>query len=123
MPTPQREPLRRLSRTERAALQRIARSTSERVDQVRRATALLAVGRTGVFLHAAHEAGLGSGMTVADLVTRFNRQGLSAVRIASGRRPQTNLYRQRTRTHRGHRPAGTGPTHRRNSDVVAQYVA
>ena len=55
MPTPQREPLRRLSRTERAALRRIARSTSERVDQVRRASALLAVARTGVFLDAARE--------------------------------------------------------------------
>src|SRR5712692_2506174 len=85
MPTPQREPLRRLSRTERAALQRIARSTSERVDQVRRASALLAVARTGVFLRAAREAGLGSGTTVADLVARFNRHGLAAVRIARGR--------------------------------------
>src|SRR5438094_5300908 len=43
MPTPQREPLRRLSRAERVTLHRIASSTSERVDQVRRATALLAV--------------------------------------------------------------------------------
>src|SRR6476660_3076297 len=58
MPTPQREPLRRLSLAERAALQRIANSTSERVDQVRRATALLAVARTGVFISAAREAGL-----------------------------------------------------------------
>jgi transposase len=85
MPTPQREPLRRLSRTERAALQRIARSTSGRVDQVRRATALLAVARTGVFIQAARTAGLRSGTTVADLVGRFNRHGLAAVRIASGR--------------------------------------
>ena len=85
MPTPQREPLRRLSRTERAALQRIARSTSGRVDQVRRATALLAVARSGVFIQAAREAGLRSGTTVADLVARFNRRGLAAVRIASGR--------------------------------------
>jgi transposase len=85
MPTPQREPLRRLSRTERAALQRIASSTSGRVDQVRRATALLAVARGGVFIHAAHEAGLRSGTTVADLVARFNRHGLAAVQIASGR--------------------------------------
>ena len=85
MPTPQREPLRRLSRAERAALQRIAKSTSERVDQVRRATALLAVARTGVFIHAAREAGLHSGTTVADLVARFNRHGLAAVRIARGR--------------------------------------
>jgi transposase len=85
MPTPQSEPLRRLSRTERTALQRIAKSTSQRVDQVRRATALLAVARTGVFIHAAGEAGLRSGTTVADLVARFNRHGLAAVRIASGR--------------------------------------
>jgi transposase len=46
---------------------------------------LLAVARTGVFLHAAREAGLGSGTTVADLVARFNRHGLAAVRIARGR--------------------------------------
>jgi transposase len=85
MPTPQREPLRRLSRAERAVLQRITTSGSERVDQVRRATALLAVARTGVFIHAAHEAGLHSGTTVADLVARFNRHGLAALRIATGR--------------------------------------
>jgi transposase len=85
MPTPQREPLRRLSRAERAALERIACSLSERADYVRRATALLAVARTGVFIQAAREAGLHSGTTVADLVARFNRVGLAAVRIAPGR--------------------------------------
>jgi transposase len=52
---------------------------------VRRATALLAVARTGVFIHAAHEAGLHSGTTVADLVARFNRHGLAALWIATGR--------------------------------------
>src|SRR6476661_1953367 len=85
MPTPQREPLRRLSRAERAALQRIVHSRSERVDRVRRATALLAVARTGVFIQAAREAGLHSGTSVADLVARFNRVGLAAVSIAPGR--------------------------------------
>src|SRR6266542_5587495 len=85
MPTPQREPLRRLSRAEWAVLQRITASGSERVDQVRRATAVLAVARTGVFIHAAREAGLRSGTTVADLVARFNRHGLAALRIAMGR--------------------------------------
>ena len=84
-PTPQREPLRRLSRTDRAALQRISTSRSVRIDEVRRATALLAVARTGVFIHAAREAGLRSGTTVADLVARFNRHGLAAVCVASGR--------------------------------------
>ena len=78
MSTPQREPLRRLSRAERAALQRIAKSSSERVDQVRRASALLAVARTGVFIRAAREAGLRSGTTVADLVARLGQEVLEA---------------------------------------------
>src|SRR5260370_30911913 len=85
MPTPQREPVRKLSRNERTALERIGRRKNERVDVVRRANALLAVARTGVFSHAAHESGLHSGTTVADLVARFNRHGLAALRIATGR--------------------------------------
>jgi transposase len=85
MPIPQREPLRRLSRTERMALERIVRRSSERMDVVRRASALLAVARSGVFIQAAREAGLRSGTTVADLVARFNRHGMAALRIASGR--------------------------------------
>ena len=74
-----------MSRAERVALQRLANTSTERADQVRRATALLAVARTGVFIHAAREAGLRSGTTVADLVARFNRVGLAALRIAPGR--------------------------------------
>jgi transposase len=66
-------------------LQHIAKSSSERVDQVRRATALLAVARGEAFIHAARQAGLRSGTTVADLVTRFNRQGLATIHIAPGR--------------------------------------
>ena len=85
MPTPQREPLRRLSRAEQAALQQIAKSSSERIDHVRRAAALLAVAHGGVYIQAAREAGLRSGTTVADLVARFNRHGLAAVAIARGR--------------------------------------
>src|SRR4051794_40694450 len=85
MPTPQREPMRKLSLSEHTALQQIVRRNNERVDVVRRASALLAVARTGVFIHAAREAGLQSGTTVADLVTRFNQQGLAALRIATGR--------------------------------------
>jgi hypothetical protein len=85
VPTPQREPLRKLSRRERMALERIVRRSNERVDVGRRATALLAVPRTGVFIHAAHEAGLHSGTTMADLVARFNRHGLAALCIATGR--------------------------------------
>src|SRR5712691_8710499 len=85
MPTPQREPLRRMTRAERAVLRRIVNGSSERVDQVRRATALLAVAEGSAFIQAAWQAGLHSGTTVADLVGRFNRHGLAALRIATGR--------------------------------------
>jgi hypothetical protein len=57
MPTPQREPLRRLSHAEQAALEHIAKSSSERVDHVRRATAVLAVAGGEAFIHAARQAG------------------------------------------------------------------
>src|SRR6266536_185590 len=67
MPTPQREPLRPIGVVEREALQRIVSASSERVDQVRRATAILAVAHGRPFIQAAGLAGLRSGTTVADL--------------------------------------------------------
>src|SRR3954454_11820140 len=68
MPTPQREPLRRFTDHERAALERIASCGSERSDHVRRAIALLAVEQSRVYAHALHASGLRSVTTVADLV-------------------------------------------------------
>ena len=85
MGKPQQEPLRELTETERAALQRIVHASSERVDRVRRAQAVLRVAAGESFAAAAREAGFRSGTTVTNLVTRFNRQGLAALSIASGR--------------------------------------
>jgi transposase len=66
-------------------LQRIAQATSERVDRVRRAAALLAVAAGEPFAAAARQAGFRSGTAVALLVQRFNQQGMAAVSIAAGR--------------------------------------
>jgi transposase len=85
MATPQKDPLRAVTPAEQAALERLARSSSERVDRVRRATALLAVVQRHTFATAARQAGFGSSTTVAKLVSRFNRRGLAAVSIAAGR--------------------------------------
>jgi transposase len=85
MATPQKEPLRAVTLAEQAALERLARSSSERVDRVRRAKALLAVARGQGFAAAAREAGFGSSTTVAKLVARFNAWGLAPVSIAAGR--------------------------------------
>ncbi len=85
MATPQKEPLRSLTSEELAALERVAKASSERVDRVRRAVALLSVAQGQSFRQAAQEAGLRSGTAVAELVGRFNRHGLVALRIAGGR--------------------------------------
>jgi transposase len=81
----QKEGLRQLTETERGTLQRLLRASSERVDRVRRATALLVVADGQTFVAAARQAGLASGSTVAGLVDRFNRRGLGVLGIAAGR--------------------------------------
>lgn len=85
MAPPRRVSLRPLTHEEQTALARLAKASSERVDRVRRATALVAVGEGHSFAQAAQRAGLRSHSTVADLVERFNREGLGALRIATGR--------------------------------------
>ena len=81
----QNEPLRSLSDSERQALVAVVKATSERVDRVRRARALLTVAETGSFADAAGQAGFRSVTTVTNLVHRFNQRGLDALTIAAGR--------------------------------------
>ncbi len=81
----QKEPLRPLSATEWQGLEQVVKASSERMDRVRRAQALLVVARRQSFAEAARQAGFGSATTVANLVHRFNRQGLAARAIAGGR--------------------------------------
>jgi transposase len=85
MAPPQKRGLRTLTPEEQATLERLSKATSERVDCVRRATALLAVAHGASFAGAARQVGLRSDTTVGNLVDRFNRQGLAAVRIQAGR--------------------------------------
>jgi len=81
----QNEPLRSLSDSERRALTAVVKATSERVDRVRRARALLVVAETGNFAQAARQAGFRSVTTVTNLVQRFNQRGMDALMIAAGR--------------------------------------
>ena len=83
--TPQKEALRALSDEERATLQRLVKRTSERVDRVRRARALLGVAAGASFAAAARGAGLRSATTVANLVGRVNAAGRAALSIGGGR--------------------------------------
>lgn len=91
-------PLRALTQEEEQALQRTAKATSERVDVVKRAKALLVVQAGKPYTQAAHEAGYKNGDSISQLVERFNQQGLAALQIAPGRgRKETYTSEQRAR--------------------------
>lgn len=77
-------PLRPVSQTESQTLHRVAKASSERVDTVRRAKALLAVAEGESFTQAGRRAGL-SREGVSQLVERFNQRGLASLVIAGGR--------------------------------------
>jgi len=78
-------PLRTLTQEEEQALQRMVKATSERVDVVKRAKAILAVRAGKPYTEAAQEAGYKSGDSVSQLVERFNQHGLAVLLIAPGR--------------------------------------
>jgi hypothetical protein len=84
MPHPQKEPMRPLQSEERASLEALARTGSERADRVARAKALLAVADGAGFAAAARTAGRRSGVAVAQLVRRFNAVGLLALTPGHG---------------------------------------
>jgi transposase len=85
MATMRKGGLRPLTIVEQREVATIAKASSERLDRVRRAAALLAVAEGRPFRQAAQAAGFRSGTTVTNLVRRFNREGLVALRIAAGR--------------------------------------
>jgi transposase len=80
-----KDPLRELTRQEERALQKLTKSTSERVDVVKRANALLSVKAGKSYTEAAQDAGYKSNDTISELVSRFNQRGLFALSIAVGR--------------------------------------
>jgi transposase len=85
MATMQKERLRPLTEAERRELETLVRASSERVDRVKRATALLAVAGGQTFGAAAEAAGYQSPQAITYLVRRFNRVGLAVLEIAGGR--------------------------------------
>ena len=74
-----KESLRPLTQHERQALERVARSGSERADVVARTREVLAVAQGMNYRDAAAGARRRSAQAVANLVARFNRDGLVAL--------------------------------------------
>jgi transposase len=76
----------------------MAKATSERLDGVKRARALLAGGVGQSFPETARETGYKSGESIRQLGERLNRQGLESLLIAPGRgRKPTSTNEQRAR--------------------------
>jgi Homeodomain-like domain len=75
----QKDPLRALTAEEQVALEQLSRAQSEPASHVTRARLVLAVAAGQSYTAAARGAGRRSGDAVAQLVARFNREGLAAI--------------------------------------------
>src|SRR3982751_2508047 len=80
----QNDPLRPLTADERQELARLSRSPSAPAAQVERARALLAIADGASYTAAAHRVGRRHTETISAWVSRFNRDGLVAVRPGHG---------------------------------------
>ena len=88
MPRHQKDPLRPLTVDERTELTRLSRSQSAPAAEVDRARALLAIAEGASSTAAAHRVGRGHNETISAWVSRFNREGLAAVRPHHGGGPR-----------------------------------
>src|SRR3954452_6460535 len=76
----QKDPLRPLAADERQELTRLSRSLSAPAAQAERSRALLAIADGASYTAAAHQVGRRHNETISAWVSRFNRDGLAAVR-------------------------------------------
>src|SRR4051812_8763591 len=83
-----KDPLRPLTADERQELTRLNRSLSAPVAHVERARALLAIADGASYTAAAHQVGRRHNETISAWVSRFNREGLVAVRPGHGGGPR-----------------------------------
>jgi transposase len=94
----QKEPLRALTDEEKDWLEKIAHSRNEPISHVVRAKEILNVAKGKSYTQAAHLEGRTSGDPVADLVRRFNQEGLNAIQPGHGGGPAlkyTTVERER----------------------------
>src|SRR4051794_16969301 len=91
-----KDPLRSLTADERKQLTRLSRSLSAPAAQVERSRALLAIADGASYTAAAHQVGRRHTETISAWVSRFNREGLAAVRPAMGADHGSAMARMRS---------------------------
>jgi transposase len=79
-----KDPLRSLTADERQELTRLSRSLGAPAAQVERARVLLAIADRASYTGAAHQVGRRHNETISAWVSRFNCEGLAAVRPGHG---------------------------------------
>ena len=84
----QNMPLRALTDGEKDWLKKIAHSRNEPISHVIRAREILSVAKGKSYIQAAHQEGRESGDPVADLVKRFNQEGMNAIQPGHGGGPE-----------------------------------
>ena len=84
----QKDPLRPLTPEERTELTRLSRSQSAPAAEVDRARALRAIADGASYTAATHLVGRGHNETISAWVSRFNHEGLAAVRPHHGGGPR-----------------------------------
>jgi len=111
----QKDPLRPLTAEERQELTRLSRSLSAPAAQVERARALLAIADGASYTAAAHQVGRRHNETISAWVSRFNRDGLAAVRPGHGadHGPAMGLTRSSASWRNGREPRSANRTARR----------
>jgi transposase len=87
MARPPNHPLRPLTQTEIDELEALCRSRSAPADRIARAKQILAVAHGASFSEAARVSGIKRYQTVADLVRRFNCEGITAIQGHHGGGP------------------------------------
>jgi transposase len=83
-----KDPLRALADGERESLEQLGRATSAPAASVARARALLAVADGCSYTEAARQVGRRSGDAIAEVVARFNCEGLAAIEPRHGGGPR-----------------------------------
>ena len=92
----QKDPLRPLTADACQELTRLSRSLSAPAAQVERARALLAIAEGASYTAAAHQVGRRHNETISAWVSRFNRDGLAAVRPGHGADPGSAMALRRS---------------------------
>lgn len=83
-----KDPLRILTEDERAYLEKLSRSLSEPSSRVSKAKILLEVSRKVSYKNAALSVGRRSALSVSQLVSRFNKEGIKALNLLHAGGPQ-----------------------------------